>query len=175
MPYHHDAPEQHTDINFQTSYSLYNPPFTTTSRSREALIDTLIARQKNDLADLYDELINTSAEHLRAVVHELVNTLAVMSGLLLMVGGIVVGGPALPWIAASMATTLLLEVVPTIVLYSQADDDEERKVYMRSLLMAVAFEMGKSGGRNAGTDAPGCFTAYTSCRYCAAGYAARHV
>lgn len=144
LPHHHDAPEQHPDYTFQTSYTVYNPPFTTTSGSREVLIDTLIERQESDLADLYDELIKTSAEHQRAVVHELVNTLAVMSGLLLMVGGIVVGGPALPWIAASMATTLLLEVVPTIVLYSQADDDEERKVYMRSLLMAVAFEMGGS-------------------------------
>ncbi|MGY5956523.1 Dermonecrotoxin of the Papain-like fold [Kosakonia sp. AX9b] len=144
LPHHHDAPEQHPDFTFQTSYTVYNPPFTTTAKSRDALIDKLIQRQRNDLSDLYDELINSAAEHQRAVIHELVNTLAVMSGLLLMAGGIVVGGPALPWIAASMATTLLLEVVPNIVLYSQADDDEERKVYMRSMIMAVAFELGGS-------------------------------
>ncbi|AUP76442.1 hypothetical protein CWS02_08170 [Enterobacter sp. EA-1] len=52
------------------------------------------------------------------------------------------GGPVLPWVAASLAVTLLGEVVPTAILASLADDKEEQELYIRSMVMAAAFELG---------------------------------
>lgn len=139
---HYDAPAYSMDMTSEVSSSDYYPPFITYAKTPDVLFDKLIDMHRKDLVDLYDDLIYSSAEHKRAVAFELINTLAILSGVLLMVGGVMLGGPALPWVAASLAVTLLGEVVPTAVLASLADDEEERELYIRSMVMAAAFELG---------------------------------
>lgn len=141
---HYDAPAYSMDMTSEVSSSDYYPPFITYAKTPDVLFDKLIDMHRKDLSDLYDELIYSSAEHKRAVAFELINTLAVLAGVLLMVGGTLLGGPAMAWVAASLAVTLLGEIVPTAVLASLADDKEERELYIRSMVMAAAFELGSN-------------------------------
>lgn len=141
---HYDAPAYSMDMTSEVSSSDYYPPFLTYAKAPDILFDKLIDMHRKDLSDLYDELIYSSAEHKRAVAFELINSLAVLAGVLLMVGGTLLGGPAMAWVAASLAVTLLGEIVPTAVLASLADDKEERELYIRSMVMAAAFELGSN-------------------------------
>ncbi|SCB72226.1 Dermonecrotoxin of the Papain-like fold [Kosakonia oryzendophytica] len=124
-------------------YTLYHPPFTTYNPGDiEDLVSYLVSMQHMDMVKLYDELIVSSGEFQRAKIYELVNTLSIMVGITMIFGGIVIGGPAWAWLLASLTATLLVDVVPNAVLYSQADDEEERARYLYSIIMAVAFELG---------------------------------
>jgi len=120
----------------------YLSPFTFTSMSAKALTDGLIHLAREDIQDLYDSAIFSDAELDRAIIHERLNALAIISGVLLMGATLAFGGPAWTWVLASMATSLFLDVVPHAILYSQADSDDEREVYMQSMVMAVTFEVG---------------------------------
>lgn len=124
-------------------YTVFKPPFTTFSPGGiDDLVGYLTRLQHKDMTKLYDELIVTSGEFARVKTSELVNTLSIAVGIMMIFGGIVIGGPAWAWLLASLVSTLLVDIVPNAVLYSQADDEEERAQYLHSMVMAVAFELG---------------------------------
>ncbi|WP_458024254.1 hypothetical protein [Kosakonia sp. AX9b] len=139
---HYDAPAYAMDMIAEESSTDYYPPFATSAKTPDALFDKLIDMHRKDLTELYDDLIYSSAEHQRAVAFELINTLAIITGAMLMVGGVMLGGSSMMWVAASLAVTLLGEVLPTAILASLADDKEEQELYIRSMVMATAFELG---------------------------------
>lgn len=122
----------------------YNGPFTFTPLSAAALGDRLISLYREDIQDLYDTAILSDTELTRAIIHERLNALAIISGVLLMGASLALGGPAWVWVLASLGTMAFVEVVPHAMLYSQADSDEERDRYLQAMVMAVAFEVGRS-------------------------------
>ncbi|XTZ38107.1 hypothetical protein ACQYRI_19620 [Salmonella enterica] len=128
------------DKNYYEYYSYYYPPFEIKDSNNE--FEELIRLQEDDFKILYDELIHSQSELDRAALHELFNTLSIVAGVLLMGGGMLFGGPAWAWVLASLTTTLLLDVVPNSVLGAQADDDDERQLYLHSIMLAIAFEIG---------------------------------
>lgn len=122
----------------------YNAPFSFTPLSAADMADRLIKLYREDIQDLYDNAIFSDAELSRAIIHERLNALAVISGVLLMGASLAFGGPAWAWVLASLGTSLFIEVAPNAVLYSKASSDDERELYLQSMIMSVAFEVGGS-------------------------------
>ncbi|MGP3591907.1 hypothetical protein [Vagococcus sp. WN89Y] len=117
-------------------------PFTFITPPASELTERLISLYHEDIKDLYDTAIFSDAELTRSIIYERLNALSIVSGVLLMGATLIIGGPAWVWVLASIATSLFLDIVPHAVLYSQADSDDEREVYIQAMVMAVAIEVG---------------------------------
>ncbi|XTZ40405.1 hypothetical protein ACQYRI_10820 [Salmonella enterica] len=139
---YHDHPLLIITFEKVETYTKFHAPFSFSTLCAENLIDRQIALQREDIQDLYDHTIFSDAELSRAIAHERINALSIVMGVLLMGAGFAFGGPAWAWVLASLASSLLLDVVPHAVLYTQADSDEEREIYMQAMVFAIAFEVG---------------------------------
>ena len=132
------------EINRMHNYEAYRKIASFDLSETGDYIGELAGIQKKDLIDFYDDLLYTQGEFSRDTLHQVFNIFAIAAGATLAGAGLLVGGPAWAYVLASMAATLLLEVVPSAILYSQADDSEEQQRYLYTMILAIALELGGS-------------------------------